>query len=736
MPTLQEEDDYSDNSFGSDLSDNDVELPKTPNGSSRNGPRTKSAKTIKKPPSPYHNRSGGKRAGSKTPTASRKNPREVWLENLRAGGNGLTGAAKSSNYMGTTNRSFKPGNFDSSSDYLKETVLGMPVKRRSRGNTMEGVTVGRNHKGVPTYKPQEEMYDDILDLKKQVNALSNENDRLKARNRRLEDEHIKKERQIEQLLDPTQGDLRLTLSSRQPDTAAKMSSLKQKNLKLEMMLKDKEAELTKLQGDLKSTKIEEMKVAMESFYAEVQRLRHQLSTGGAGTMSRSGKQKTLEQDQNIGPKVKALNSTILRLTESNQRLQSENKLLKTDLERALQAGDSTDEDRNSRKSIRNRDYEDMNRKQLLRVIAQLEEKVEKAEGTMKRSSQRKSEVPGKVELTGSLSDRLDTLDKRETELMEENGRLSKEVARLKEDKSKLRQKLEELEDENKRQEKEIRDLQREMQEERKRLREDLNEERRKAREGRPRSPSSESLRSQRSSKKGASRSSSQASLRKKEREEEKWRREQEKKAEQLRLNRSAKSIQKNWRAHRNKLKEDEDMDEAAKTIQSALRGHKQRRDQLDQFTPTTTEVVSTEEDDSDVDYAARTIQSAVRGHWSRKDQLTKMSMTDSETESVHSHRSRASSIHTTASASRKVLDSEDDSDDDIVVTSSRKGSSHHGSRPSSAHSGSKKRSNSLSSDKQRNKISKSKFYEQQVESFKKASITTAKNSKMSRYMFT
>lgn len=69
---------------------------------------------------------------------------------------------------------------------------------------------------------------------------------------------------------------------------------------------------------------------------------------------RSGKQKTLEQDQNILPKVKALNSTILRLTESNQRLQSENKLLKTDLERALQAGDSTDEDRNSRKSIRNR----------------------------------------------------------------------------------------------------------------------------------------------------------------------------------------------------------------------------------------------------------------------------------------------------------------------------------------------------------------------------------------------
>ncbi|KAJ8032067.1 hypothetical protein HOLleu_25483 [Holothuria leucospilota] len=168
-----------------------------------------------------------------------------------------------------------------------------------------------------------------------------------------------------------------------------------------------------------------------------------------------------------------------------------------------------------------------------------------------------------------------------------------------------------------------------------------------------------------------------------------------------------------------------------------MRGHKQRKDQMDQFTPTTTEVVSSEENESDVDYAARTIQSAVRGHWSRKDQLTKMSMTDSETESVHSSRSRASTSHK-GHSSHKRLDSEGDSDDNIMVTpsSSRKGSMR-GSRPSSAHSSSKKRSSSssISSDKQRNKVSKSKFYEQQVESFKKASAA-AKNSKMSRYMFT
>ncbi|KAJ8037526.1 IQ domain-containing protein E [Holothuria leucospilota] len=745
MPTIQEAEDISDMSYDSDLSDNDVELPRAPSEASHNGTGRKGSKrtkAAKKPPSPYHNKSASKQGRSRTPSTPKRNPRELWLENLRAGGNGLTGASKSSNYMGTVNRSFKPGNFDSASDYLKETVLGMPPKRRSRVNTMDGAVMGRSSKGLPTYKPQEDMYDDILDLKKQVNALSKENDRLKARNRRLEDEHVKKEKQIEQLLDPTQGDLRLTLSSRQPDAAAKMSSLKQKNLKLEMVLKDKEAELSKLQGDLKSTKIEEMKVAMESFYSEVQRLRHQLSTNGPGSASRGGKQGTLGQDPNVSAKVKALNSTILRLTEGNQKLQSENKLLKTDLERALQAGDSTDDERTSNKSLRNRDYEDMNRKQLLKAISRLEEKVEKTEGTMKKSSQRKSEMPGKVELTGSLSDRLDILDKRETELMEENSQLSKEVARLKEDKSKLRQKVEELEDENKKQNAEIKELRQEMRDERKRFQDDLKEERRRVKEetksSRPRSPSSESLRSSKSSKKSsASRSNSQVSLRKKEREDERWRKEQEKKAEELRLNRSAKSIQRNWRAHQKKVKDDEEIDEAAKTIQSAMRGHKQRKDQMDQFTPTTTEVVSSEENESDVDYAARTIQSAVRGHWSRKDQLTKMSMTDSETESVHSSRSRASTSHK-GHSSHKRLDSEGDSDDNIMVTpsSSRKGSMR-GSRPSSAHSSSKKRSSSssISSDKQRNKVSKSKFYEQQVESFKKASAA-AKNSKMSRYMFT
>ena len=58
---------------------------------------------------------------------------------------------------------------------------------------------------------------------------------------------------------------------------------------------------------------------------------------------------------------------------------------------------------------------------------------------------RHGDVPGKVVLSGSLADRLDQLDKRETELLEEKSAMEKDVRRLKEEKSKLRQKVEDSE---------------------------------------------------------------------------------------------------------------------------------------------------------------------------------------------------------------------------------------------------------------------------------------------------
>jgi hypothetical protein len=51
----------------------------------------------------------------------------------------------------------------------------------------------------------------------------------------------------------------------------------------------------------------------------------------------------------------------------------------------------------------------------------------------------------KVELVGSVQDRLDQLDKRETELLEELDKSKKQVKRLKEEKTENRLKMEEYE---------------------------------------------------------------------------------------------------------------------------------------------------------------------------------------------------------------------------------------------------------------------------------------------------
>ena len=73
------------------------------------------------------------------------------------------------------------------------------------------------------------------------------------------------------------------------------------------------------------------------------------------------------------------------------------------------------------------------------------QKVDQLEGKGFKERHMDGDAPGKIPLTGSLSDRLDQLDKRETELLQEKGRLEKDISRLREDKSKFRQKVEQFE---------------------------------------------------------------------------------------------------------------------------------------------------------------------------------------------------------------------------------------------------------------------------------------------------
>lgn len=57
--------------------------------------------------------------------------------------------------------------------------------------------------GTPAYKSPEEYYDEVLELRKQIGGLDKDNSLLRAKLRRTEEDNLKKEKEIETLMDPT-----------------------------------------------------------------------------------------------------------------------------------------------------------------------------------------------------------------------------------------------------------------------------------------------------------------------------------------------------------------------------------------------------------------------------------------------------------------------------------------------------------------------------------------------------
>ncbi|XP_077868980.1 uncharacterized protein LOC100376284 [Saccoglossus kowalevskii] len=621
MPQIEELDPLS-------LSDSEEEEEYVPRKSRKKTGKRKTA-------SPYGQSKGISTKGRKVVDTRNKTARDLWIEGMRSGTGYLTTQSPT---MNMTKRPKSAGMMNTSREL---DALNGKTPRSGRGS-------------APTYKPQEEMYDDIIDLKRQINGLKEENEIVKTRNRRLEKESVQKQKQVEQLLDPSKcDDLRRVMNEKKPDAGAVVNSLKQKNLKLEQTLRDKEAQLSKLQNDLKSTKMEEMRIENEMYYSEILRLRSRSAHGNEHTQRRSDQPAASHQ----ASKVKALNATILRLTETNQRLQSDNKFLKQDLESAMEG--TMTSPRGKKTAVKKKkgkfDYEDMNRKELLAAVAELEEELQRYESGSFHDAKRGSHnVEGKIVLKGGLSERVEQLDKRETELLEEKLKLEEQVSRLKTDKTKLRQQIEEKEIEIQN------------------MRQDLSRREAEQPVARPRQrPSSAS-------------SVSSSSTNKRRREEE----ERNRKVEELRQKHSAATIQRNWKRHKER-KGDEELDDAAVLIQSSVRGHWSRKEQLQKMERSGRHSPSrsmsgrshghiSEDDESGLDDAATTIQSAMRGHWSRKDQINKNSprhppLDDSDSDSyIRTSKSRSGTFQKTSQSgygrSKTTAYSESDSDDDLIMS--------------------------------------------------------------------
>ncbi|KAL3877716.1 hypothetical protein ACJMK2_035381 [Sinanodonta woodiana] len=536
-------------------------------------------------------------SGSRHPESPRhKTPSEYWVDTLRKTGIGFS---TESTGMNTFSGLKRPN--EMAIPYLSTSSFMRQMMGTEKGRKVEDPTV-KSSSGTPAYKSQEEYYDMVLELKKHIANMKQESDAMKAKIRRLEEDNQKKEKEMAALLDPQKSEeLRRTLADKRPDSSAVIHSLKQKILKLEMQLRDKETAHAKLQSDLKTTKIEEMKSQMEAFYQEIVRLQNS-KDAGMDKYARTGKEGTA--------KVRALNETILRLNKTNEQLQIENRGLKEDLKKSL---DDT-------KDIPSKEYEDMNRKELLRTIMKLDKNLQRAEKKLETGSlasyDSRTEIQGKIHLEGSIEERLEQLDKRETELLEELEKQKKLNKALQEEKKRHKKRMEETDQES-------RDVE---------ARSDRSSHRPPSAPSSHSSPRKSSVSSRPSSARRASVDSKVSSVQRQKIEtfkknraaktiQTRWRAHNQEKQEEKVLafqqNRAARRIQNQWTRHKYQ-KNEEEVDEAAELIGAALQAHCSRQKHMQHYESDTDSMATTDYDDD-----VALLQSAFRGHQLRKRNIEK-----------------------------------------------------------------------------------------------------------------
>ncbi|XP_075035638.1 IQ domain-containing protein E [Mixophyes fleayi] len=490
-----------------------------------------------------------------------KVPRQLWLASLKQG-NGLTQPVKSDSDTGQSWAS--PSS--STPEYLKE-ALGMKKPKYSRSASTGYIP------GTPDFKEKEDMYDQIIDLKKMLQAQKSEGDIMKTKLRRLEEENNRKDRQIEQLLDPSRSsEFSRSLVDKRSDSSVVVNNLKQKILKLEKQCKEKDNALSKLQTELKTTSVEEMRVAMETYYEEIQRLQTLLVTAEAAQRRPAPESRDSPQRQ------KALNAALLKLSKQVKELQDENQSLKADLDRAMAPSPT---------STRAKGYNEWSKQRLVRKISELEKKFENL-GNPNPSciEQTKSAgvmaVPNTDQFDGPLNPKPD--------LQEECERLRNLVKKVKEDRAALQERLGTKDLDIKKLQQEKADLDRQLQrlKDKKDYREEINRLNQKIKrleaqledEKREKEAALEALKKNESpgsypssARSTPSTSSSRGST------------SSPSGTEKRRKQDAAQLIQKNWRRYRSRKEKNDDLEESTVFLQAALRGHLAREKILSATAP-------------------------------------------------------------------------------------------------------------------------------------------------------
>ncbi|XP_076583788.1 IQ domain-containing protein E [Chaetodon auriga] len=237
---------------------------------------------------------------------------------------------------------------DVTPELLKQTLSMRKHKHLHSGSNGFAFNTG-------DYREKEDMYDEIIRLKKSLQAQKCDNQQMKAKLRRLEEDNAKREKQIEELLDPTKGsEYTRSFVDKKKEGSVVLNGLKQRILKLEQQCREKENALSKLQSELRTTNLEELKITVETYYEEIQRLKMLLE---AAEKSSRAESKCSQRQQ------KALSSTVHRLSENLKQLQQENTALREELNTDNPAGGI-------------KGYREWSKQRLLRRLLDVEKRLE------------------------------------------------------------------------------------------------------------------------------------------------------------------------------------------------------------------------------------------------------------------------------------------------------------------------------------------------------------------------
>ncbi|KAF7663434.1 hypothetical protein LDENG_00209660 [Lucifuga dentata] len=234
---------------------------------------------------------------------------------------------------------------DVTAELIKQTLTA----RKHKHSASNGFT------STTDYKEKEDMYDEIIRLKKSLQAQKSDNHQMKAKLRRLEEDNAKREKQIEELLDPTKAsEYTRSLVDKKKEGSVVLSGLKHRILKLEQQCREKENALSKLQSELRTTNLEELKITVDTYFEEIQRLKMVLEMAEKSSRAES---KCSQRQQ------KALSSTVVRLSDNLKKLQQENTALREELNTDSPAGGI-------------KGYREWSKQRLLRRLLEVEKRLE------------------------------------------------------------------------------------------------------------------------------------------------------------------------------------------------------------------------------------------------------------------------------------------------------------------------------------------------------------------------